>query len=111
MSGGVVLSVFKRKSCDKCRVVRFVTGDVACGIGNVLRNKGAVAAFVELQLLGGGSGGGAAAAAVPKKASSKGKRRAETHSPPAPPASSSSSSSSSSFTLALDTRASRFCVR
>jgi hypothetical protein len=43
--GAIQLSVFARKSMLR-RVKLVKMGEVACGVGNVLQNKGAVAAFL-----------------------------------------------------------------
>jgi len=49
-AGPVRLTVLQKKKSKLLKVEACATGDVACGIGNVLRNKGCAAAFLDLKV-------------------------------------------------------------
>jgi hypothetical protein len=49
-AGPVRLTILQRKKSKLIKVEACATGDVACGIGNVLRNKGCAAAFLDLKV-------------------------------------------------------------
>ena len=49
-AGPVRLTILQRKRSKLIKVEACTCGDVACGIGNVLRNKGCAAAFLDLRV-------------------------------------------------------------
>ena len=49
-AGPVRLTILQKKKSKLVKVEACATGDVACGIGNVLRNKGCAAAFLDLKV-------------------------------------------------------------
>ena len=49
-AGPVRLTILQRKRSKLIKVEACTCGDVACGIGNVLRNKGCAAAFLDLKV-------------------------------------------------------------
>ena len=49
-AGPVRLTIFQKRKSKLVKVEACTCGDVACGIGNVLRNKGCAAAFLDLKV-------------------------------------------------------------
>ena len=49
-AGPVRLTILQKRKSKLIKVEACATGDVACGIGNVLRNKGCAAAFLDLRV-------------------------------------------------------------
>ena len=49
-AGPVRLTILQKRKSKLVKVEACATGDVACGIGNVLRNKGCAAAFLDLKV-------------------------------------------------------------